>query len=70
MRVKYHEMISNLLENSMIEITEPEKEAPKIEEEDKEEDGKQHEEEKKEAKMLYDINFVYRTIERRLVEHP
>ena len=69
-RVKYHQMISNLLENNMIEIiAEPVKEAPKNEED---EDDKQQEEEKekKQEKTLYDIHFVYRTVEKRLSQHP
>ena len=76
-RVAYHKLISRLLENDMIEvIVDPVKEAPNNEEE-KEEDEKQPEEEKKEEeekkkeeKTLYDINFVYRTIEKRLNQHP
>ena len=36
-RVEYHEMISNLLKNNMIEVTEQENEVPEDEEE-KEED--------------------------------
>ena len=51
----------------MIEVA-PErvKEVP-TNEEDKEEDEKEQEEEKKEEeKTLYDIHFVYRTIEKRL----
>ena len=78
-RVEYHKMISNLLESHMIEVAEPEKKAPTQEEdkkeedkeedkkeEDKEEDEKQQEEEKKEEKTLYEIPFVYRTVEKRL----
>ena len=75
-RVEYHQMISNLLENCMIEVdTEKVKEIPNNEE-DNEEDEKEQEEEKKEeekkqeVKTLYDIHFVYRTVEKRLKENP
>ena len=78
-RVSYHHMISNLLKNDMIDVTEPVKNAPKNEE-DKEEDEKQQEEEKKEEqkkeeekkeeKALYEIQSVYRTIEKRLSQQP
>ena len=53
----------------MIDVTDPVKEAPNNEE-DKKEDEKQQEEEKKEEKTLYDIHFVYRTIEKRLSQQP
>ena len=39
-RVRYHEMISNLLENNMIEVLEEDKETP-IQEEDKKEEDKE-----------------------------
>ena len=69
-RVKHHEMISNLLENNMIEVIEQVEEAPKNEEDKEGEDEKQQEEEKKEEKTLYDIGFVYRTTEKRLNPNP
>ena len=69
-RVLYHKMICDLLENHMIDVIEQVKEAPKIIEEDQEEEKKQPEEEKEEDKTLYDIDFVYRTIERRLKQNP
>ena len=68
-RVSYQQMISNLLKYNMIELTEPVKVAPNNEE-DKEESDKQQEEEKKEEKILYDIHFVYRTVEKRLSQQP
>ena len=52
----------------MIEVTEPDN-APKNENDTEKEDEKQQEEEKKEEKELYDIHFVYRTIEKRLRQH-
>ena len=48
-RVAYHNEISRLLNNEMIEVTEPVKEAPNNEE-DKEDQKQQEEEEKKEEK--------------------
>ena len=55
----------------MIEVKEPVKPAT-INEEAKEEEEKQPEEEKKEEeeKTLYEIRFVYRTIEKRLKPQP
>ena len=53
----------------MIEVTEPDN-APKNENDTEKEDEKQQEEEKKEEKELYDIHFVYRTIEKRLSRQP
>ena len=70
-RLEYHNMISDLLENHMVEVTDEVKTTANAEEEDKaanaeDEDVEQQEEEKKEEKTLYDIHFVYRTVNKRL----
>ena len=65
-RVAYHNIISRLLKNNMMDVTESVKEAPKNEQD--EEDKKQQDQEKKEEKALYDVPFVYRTIEKRLIQ--
>ena len=66
-------MTSDMLENKMIEVEETVKPtASNIE--DNDEDEKQEEEEtkevKKEEKKLYDIQYVYRTYEKRLIKQP
>ena len=66
-RVAYHNEISRLLENDMIVVSpEPVKEVHNNEEDEKEDEKEQEEEKKVEEKTLYDIHFVYRTIEKRL----
>ena len=58
----------------MIEITDEVRKPANPEENEsaknEDEDEKQQEEEKKEEKTLYDINHVYRTVERRLEKQP
>ena len=73
-------MISGLLKNEMIEMTDEARKKANYNEEEKkaanaeDEDEKQQEEEKKEVKKeekrLYDLDYVYRTKEKRLKKNP
>ena len=68
-------MISDLLEYHMTEVNDEVKKTASNEAEDnaanaEDEDEKQQEEEKKQEKTLYDIHFVYRTVEKKLMPQP
>ena len=66
-RVRYHNMICDLLENHMTEVADQIKPITSNDDGEEEKKYQQYEEEKKEDKTLYELSTVYRTFEKRLI---